>query len=119
MEYPKLNFIEAFPVEFKGQNAICLRDPQNLSGKMVNESTLKWVKERDYLSLSFTESIDAEKFYSSIEKEKNKRKICGLSPIYATLKTINAEKGKILDYAQAIEPESSSVVSYASVAFYF
>ncbi|MER3446880.1 MAG: hypothetical protein C4291_08585, partial [Candidatus Dadabacteria bacterium] len=35
MDYPKLRYVEAFPVEVQKQKLICLRDPQNLSGKMV------------------------------------------------------------------------------------
>jgi hypothetical protein len=84
----------------------------------VGESTLTWIKERDLLSLSFTENIDAEGFFRSVEEEKDKRKICGLSPIYALLSTIRAEKGKLLHYDQALEPDTGSVVSYASVGFY-
>ncbi len=84
----------------------------------VTESTLRWIKQRDLMSLSFTEQINAEGFFKSIEEEKDKRKICGLSPIYALLSTIEAERGKILDYDQALEPDTGSVVSFASVGFY-
>ena len=41
-----------------------------------------------------------------------------LSPIYATLATIDAGRGKLLDYGQALEPDTGSVVSYASMGFY-
>jgi AmmeMemoRadiSam system protein B len=70
------------------------------------------------LSLSFTENLDAEGFFKSVEEEKDKRRICGLSPIYALLSTIKAKKGKLLHYDQALEPDTGSVVSYASVGFY-
>jgi AmmeMemoRadiSam system protein B len=84
----------------------------------VTKPTLKWIKERDLISLSFTEQLNSEGFFSSIEEEKDKRKICGLSPIYTLLSTIEAERGKILDYDQALEPDTGSVVSFASVGFY-
>jgi AmmeMemoRadiSam system protein B len=84
----------------------------------VNGSTLRWIKERDLVSLSFTEQINAHGFYRSIEEEKDRRKICGLSPIYSLLSTINAKKGKLIDYDQALEPNTGSVVSFASVGFY-
>ena len=84
----------------------------------VTEPTLKWIKERDLLSLSFTEQLNSEGFFSSIEEEKDKRKICGLPPIYSLLSTIKAESGKILDYDQALESDTGSVVSFASVGFY-
>lgn len=84
----------------------------------VNDLTLSKIKERDIKSLEFTEQLDAEGFYRSVEEEKDWRKICGLSSIYATLSTIQAEKGKLLDYDQALEPDTGSVVSFASLAFY-
>ena len=53
-----------------------------------------------------------------VGSEKDKRKICGLSPIYALLNTVNAKAGRMLDYGQALEPDTGSVVSYTSIAFY-
>jgi Predicted dioxygenase len=35
MDRPKLRYFEAFPVEIQGQRLVCLRDPQNLSGKLL------------------------------------------------------------------------------------
>jgi MEMO1 family protein len=84
----------------------------------VNDSTLSLIKERDLLSLEYCEKLDAEGFYRSVEKEKDWRKICGLSPIYSLLSTACVSRGKILDYDQAIEPDTGSVVSFASAAFY-
>ncbi|MEZ4547261.1 MAG: AmmeMemoRadiSam system protein B [Thermodesulfobacteriota bacterium] len=53
----------------------------------VNDETLGVIRERDLASLAFGENMDAEGFYRSIESEKDWRKICGLSPIYAALST--------------------------------
>ncbi|MGB3363781.1 MAG: AmmeMemoRadiSam system protein B [Thermodesulfobacteriota bacterium] len=84
----------------------------------VNEETLSRIKELDIRSLEYTEKMDAEGFYRSVEEEKDWRKICGLSSIYATLSTINADKGVLLDYDQALEPDTGSVVTFASLGFY-
>ncbi|MGQ0792880.1 MAG: AmmeMemoRadiSam system protein B [Deltaproteobacteria bacterium] len=84
----------------------------------VSPSTLRWISQRDTLSLGFAEKLDAEGFYRTVEEEKDKRKICGLSSIYALLSTVAAERGTLLDYGQALEPETGSVVSYASMGFY-
>jgi len=88
-------------------------DPEPVDGTM-----LRWIRQRDALSLSYAEKIDAEGFYKSIEEEKDKRKICGLSPIYSLLSTINAIEGKLIDYDQALEQDTGSVVSFASMGFY-
>lgn len=84
----------------------------------VNDKILEWIKSRDYLSILHTENLDAEAFYRSVEQEKDKRKICGLSPIYSLLSVINAKEGKMLDYGQALEPDTGSVVTYTSMGFY-
>ena len=84
----------------------------------VNEQMLASIKERDIKSLEFTEKLDAEGFYRSVEEEKDWRKVCGLSSIYATLSTIQADNAKLLGYDQALEPDTGSVVSFASMGFY-
>jgi len=84
----------------------------------VDDNTLSWIEQRDNLTLSFAEKIDPEGFYKSVEEEKDKRKICGLSSIYSLLNVIDAEKGKILNYDKALEPDTGSVVTFASAAFY-
>lgn len=88
-------------------------DPSRVDKDILND-----IAERDRKSLSLTERMDAEGFYRSVEAEKDWRKICGLSPIYTTLKVLNARSGKILDYEQVLEPDTGSVVSFASVGFY-
>ena len=35
IDYPKLRYVEAFPEQMNGQTVICLRDPQNLTDKVV------------------------------------------------------------------------------------
>jgi len=84
----------------------------------VNDLTLARIKEQDIKSLEFTGKMDAEGFYRSVEEEKDWRKICGLSSIYATLSTIEAQEGKLLGYDQAKEPDTGSVVTFASMGFY-
>ncbi len=84
----------------------------------VNERILEWIKTRDHQSIKHMENRDAEAFYRSVEEEKDKRKICGLSPIYSLLYLIDAKEGKMLDYGQALEPGTGSVVTYTSMGFY-
>lgn len=84
----------------------------------VNDSTLRWIKERDSLSIESSANLDAEAFFRTVEEEKDKRKICGLSSIYALLSVIDAKQGKMLDYGQALEPDTGSVVTYTSMGFY-
>ncbi len=84
----------------------------------VDEETLSWIRKRDAVSLKFTEQIDAEGFYRSVEEEKDKRKICGLSSIYSMLKVTDALYGTVLDYDNALEEDTGSVVTFASAGYY-
>jgi len=81
--------------------------------KMDNE-LLNWIEERDRNTLDKVSALDPEGFYKSIEEEKDRRKICGLSSIYTLLHTIDASEGNILDYDKAMEKDSDSVVTFAS-----
>jgi len=62
--------------------------------------------------------MDGEGFYSSIMRDRDRRRVCGLPAIYTMLKVLEAKEGKLLKYAQAYTPETQSVVSFASMAFY-
>jgi len=84
----------------------------------VDKKTLSWIRDRDAISLEYTEKIDAEGFYRSVEEEKDKRKICGLSSIYSMLKVTDASYGTILDYDNALEEDTGSVVTFASAGYY-
>lgn len=71
----------------------------------------------DQKMLSHVECMDADGFYHFIQREKDSRKICGLPPIYTLLKVMDAKEGKLLNYQQSLEPNGSSVVTFASMVF--
>lgn len=60
---------------------------------------------------------DAESFYRAVEKKKDRNNICGLSPIYMSLELLRPQRGYLLHYDRAIEEDTQSVVTYASMAF--
>lgn len=84
----------------------------------VSEYGLRVISQQDHEMLEYTEKMDGEGFFESISKEGDQRKICGLPPIYAMLKILEAKEGKLLKYDQAFTPETQSVVTFASLAFY-
>jgi hypothetical protein len=84
----------------------------------IGEYDLRILAEEDQAMLAHVERGDGEGFYSSILKEKDRRRICGLPAIYSMLKILGAEEGKLIKYGQAFTPESQSVVSFASLVFY-
>ncbi len=84
----------------------------------MGEADLRVLEETDREMLGYVEKMDGEGFYSSILRERDRRKICGLPAIYTLLKVMEAKEGKLLNYGQAYTPETQSVVSFASLGFY-
>ena len=84
----------------------------------IREYDLRILKEEDQEMLGYAERMDGEGFFSSIMRERDRRRICGLSAIYTMLKALEANEGRLLKYGQAFTPETQSVVSFASLAFY-
>lgn len=80
--------------------------------------TLETLKEEDRRLLEFAEGIDAEGFYEVLQREKDRRRICGLSSIYTLLRIVDARQGKMLQYGQAMDAGSQSVVTFASMGFF-
>ncbi len=84
----------------------------------MNEYGLRILSQQDEEMLNYVEKINAEGFFSFIAAERDQRKICGFPAIYTLLKLLGAREGKLLKYGQAFTPETQSVVSFASLAFY-
>lgn len=84
----------------------------------ISEYDLRILHEEDGEMLHHAEAIDGEKFFFSISKDQDRRRICGLPAIYTLLKVMEAREGRLLKYGQAYTRETQSVVSFASMAFY-
>jgi AmmeMemoRadiSam system protein B len=84
----------------------------------IGERDLRILAEGDQAMLRYVERFDGEGFFSSISKERDRRRICGLPAIYTLLKTVEAKEGRLLRYGQAFTPDTQSVVTFASLAFY-
>lgn len=82
----------------------------------LTDQDLQEIAQEDITMINFIENIDAEGFFRNIQKDGDKRKICGLSPIYILLRTIDASGGKLLKYEQW--PDPMGMVSFASICFY-
>jgi AmmeMemoRadiSam system protein B len=76
------------------------------------------VRKFDLATLQHTASADADGFLRSIAKVDNRYRICGVAPIYATLRTARPTRGELLCYDQWDETERESAVTFASVAMY-
>lgn len=61
---------------------------------------------------------DSEQFFQAIARVDDRRRICGLPPVYTMLEACRPENGRLLHYDQWHERETRSAVTYASLAYY-
>ncbi|HEU4683130.1 MAG TPA: AmmeMemoRadiSam system protein B [Nitrospira sp.] len=72
----------------------------------------------DLEMLKFVEELKPDEFAGYIQKEQDRRRISGFSPIYTLLRLIQAEKGQVLRYDRGITDQYNSTVTFASLAFF-
>jgi len=61
---------------------------------------------------------DSNGFYRHVARQRDRHRICGLAPAYVLLEAIAPARGMLIRYDQALEPDRTSCVSFASMAFY-
>jgi AmmeMemoRadiSam system protein B len=83
-----------------------------------NPMTLQILAAEDRIMLEAVCKLDGEGFFEFLRREKDRRKICGSSAIYALMHLIETREGELLKYDQSVEPNSQAVVTFASMAFY-
>ncbi len=83
----------------------------------IDEAVIGAVAQRDAEDLSHVEALAAERFYASVMKDGNQRKVCGVNCIYSALRALDgiATVGEALHYDYADDP-AGGIVSFASVA---
>jgi MEMO1 family protein len=86
-------------------------DADPLDGATLSES-----REKDQHLLEAVSAVDAIRFFDTVREEEDKRRICGLAPIFFTLSMLDQCKGRIVGYDQWSDGASS--VSFAGAVFY-
>jgi AmmeMemoRadiSam system protein B len=75
--------------------------------------------ETDRRSLARAASGDGLALWNDVTADLATRRVCGLGPIYSTLRTMPAGlRGKLLHYEQTRDANDGSIVSHAAMAFY-
>ena len=72
------------------------------------------LEKRDHETLGPVMKGDARGWFDQIRREKDRRRVCGLTPMYTVLRVLGRE-GKLLKYGQA--PDPNGTVTFASVVF--
>jgi AmmeMemoRadiSam system protein B len=73
------------------------------------------LEREDRAMLEAVAAVDAQAFYESVARDNDRRRICGLSAIYALLRCLPPGAGRLLRYAQWPDPQG--VVTFASLAY--
>jgi len=81
----------------------------------VSQTELTTIDREDRAMLQAVEAGDAEGFFESVRRDGDRRRICGLSPIYTLLRVRAGAKGLLRQYGQWPDPQG--MVSFASVVF--
>lgn len=88
-------------------------DPQRLYPRWLAE-----VDAADRAMLERAAAGDAEGFYHAVMADGDRRRICGVAPIYALLRLLAGARGEVLRYTQWADPAGEAAVTFASVAFW-
>ncbi|MFQ5829358.1 MAG: AmmeMemoRadiSam system protein B [Candidatus Methylomirabilia bacterium] len=81
----------------------------------VTPAFLRQVEHEDRAMLEAVVAGDARGFYDSVARDGDRRRICGLSPIYTLLRCVGPSTGQLLKYAQWPDPQGT--VTFAALTF--
>jgi AmmeMemoRadiSam system protein B len=82
-----------------------------------DETTLADLEAADRSTLARAGRLDAEGFWDDLAADGNRRRVCGLAPMYATLHLLKDCSGEVRSYGWDFQPEQGYVVTYAGVVF--
>jgi len=111
-------------VEDKGAVVIAGADlahvgPRFGDAKPLDEAERSKLDSTDRESLAHAAERDCEGFWRHVAADLDTRRVCGLAPIYALLRTVqDGAHGHLRHYEQTVDPDEGSIVSHAALGFY-
>jgi hypothetical protein len=84
--------------------------------RAMTPGQLREVGEADREMLAAVEAGDAEAFFQAVSRDGDRRRICGLPPIYMMLRVLGGARGRLLRYSQWPDPQGA--VTFAAVGLY-
>ncbi len=90
--------------------------PQFGDPHQITPGQLREVADADREMLKSVEAGDAEAFFRSVARDEDRRRICGLPPIYTLLRLLPGARGRLLRYSQWPDPHGT--VTFAAIALY-
>lgn len=85
---------------------------------LLEEGRLRLQRQDDLRLLKHASACDAQAWFSHVASQGDAHRICGLAPTYIFLEMVRPSRGELLRYDQAVEPDGTSCVSFASMAFW-
>ena len=85
-------------------------DPQPLDAAAMTR-----IETEDRAMLAAVEAGDAGAFFASVAGDRDRRRICGLSPIYTMLRVLGGRRGELRHYGHTHDPEC--LVSFTSMVY--
>jgi hypothetical protein len=82
----------------------------------VDDEFAARVRREDHGLIEFIRRGDPDGFFDDVVKDRDARRICGLAPLYTQLELLRGRPGRLLKYDIAMEPDTGSAVSFASLA---
>jgi len=84
----------------------------------VNNEYLERIRKEDLETLEVALTRDPDELFRQIQKDQNRRRVCGLASLYTTLSVIESEEAELLKYDLTTQPTGNLVVSFCSMLFY-
>jgi AmmeMemoRadiSam system protein B len=108
-----------YPVGFLASVDLAHIGPRYGDRHQPHAGTVREHLEADRELLATLEDCEPDAFMQKLRREHNRRRICGLAPLYVLAKVLEGQaRGKVLHHAHAIVDQHNSFVSFASMAFF-
>ena len=82
----------------------------------ADEAVARRVEREDLALIENLKRGDPAGFFAAISADRDARKICGVAPMYTQLELLRGRGARLLKYGIAMEPQTESCVSFASLA---
>lgn len=107
------------PVGFIASVDLAHIGPRYGDSFLPDQGTIASHSAADLELLKSMEKCDSRQFLETLRREQNRRRICGLAPLYMMAKILEGRaEGVLLQHSHAVVDQQGSFVTFASMAFY-
>ncbi len=104
-------------VAYVGGIDLCHVGPEFGDPDRLTDGQLDEVRRFDQTMLARASAVDPSGWFSTAAEIENRWRVCGLAATYTMLQVLGPSSGKLLRYDQAVNPERTCAVTFASLAF--